>query len=117
MGDRARATIKVKVAILDVDGSLFPEMSATVYFLPENTASREAEQARFFCPADAVVNEGDESFVFLVEDEDRVRRLKIETGPMRDGRAEVLAGLSGSERVVVQPPAPLRSGDLVKVVE
>ena len=31
MGDRARATIKVKVEILDADERLFPEMSSTVY--------------------------------------------------------------------------------------
>ncbi|HVJ85008.1 MAG TPA: efflux RND transporter periplasmic adaptor subunit, partial [Caulifigura sp.] len=35
MGDRARATIKVKVAITDADERLFPNMSAKVYFLPE----------------------------------------------------------------------------------
>ncbi len=35
MGDRARGTVKVKVEILDPDGSLFPELVATVHFLPD----------------------------------------------------------------------------------
>ena len=33
MGDRARATIKVKVEIVDADERLFPEMSGTVLLL------------------------------------------------------------------------------------
>ncbi len=56
MGDRARATIKVKVAITDVDDRLFPEMSATVYFLPASDEKAEVnENPRMFCPEDAIV--------------------------------------------------------------
>ena len=34
LGDRNRATVKVKVEILDPDDKLFPELAATVHFLP-----------------------------------------------------------------------------------
>ncbi len=34
MGDRTRGTVKVKVEILDPDDKLFPELAATVHFLP-----------------------------------------------------------------------------------
>ena len=40
MGNRARATIKVKVASVNVDERLFPDMSATVYFLPPETSPK-----------------------------------------------------------------------------
>src|SRR6185436_5483493 len=46
MGDRARATIKVKVEIVNVDTRLFPEMSATVYFLPTETTTKTDTSAR-----------------------------------------------------------------------
>src|SRR5262245_52643056 len=52
MGDRARATIKVQVEIVDVDSRLFPNMSATVYFLPEATQTPDAPETparRVFC--------------------------------------------------------------------
>ena len=35
MGDRTRGTVKVKVEILDPDEHLFPELVATVHFLPD----------------------------------------------------------------------------------
>jgi len=57
MGDRARATIKVKVKIIDVDPKLFPDMSCTVYFLPESKESDLADDAsRTFCPSDAIAS-------------------------------------------------------------
>ncbi len=34
MGDRTRGVVKVKVTVLDPDKRLFPELSATVNFLP-----------------------------------------------------------------------------------
>ena len=34
MGDRTRGTVKVKVEIIDPDDKLFPELAATVHFLP-----------------------------------------------------------------------------------
>ena len=37
MGDRTRGIVKVKVSILDPDERLFPELSATVHFLPDQT--------------------------------------------------------------------------------
>ena len=38
MGDRTRGTVKVKVEILDPDDKLFPELAATVHFLPSKIA-------------------------------------------------------------------------------
>jgi RND family efflux transporter MFP subunit len=53
MGDRARATIKVKVKIIDVDDRLFPDMSSTVYFLPDQSQDQPVSEApRTFCPED-----------------------------------------------------------------
>ena len=116
MGDRARATIKVKVEILDADDRLFPEMGANVYFLPDDS-EQVSEKPRVFCPSSAVAGDSQNKFVFIVDDEDRARRVEISPGDERDGRTEVVAGLSGSERVVLEPPASLGPGDLVKVVE
>jgi RND family efflux transporter MFP subunit len=117
MGDRARATIKVKVEIQDADGRLFPEMSGTVYFLtdagkaPEKTAER-----RIFCPAGAIVKDGEANHAWVIAN-DRVTRVDVTTGRTHDGRTEIASGLSGGERVVVDPPMDLRGGQLVKVAE
>jgi len=117
MGDRARATIKVKVAIVDADERLFPEMSGTVYFLPsENESATASTDRRMFCPSDAIVKEADASHVWVVKDE-RAERVKVRVGSATDNRTEILGGLSGGEKVVVKPPADLSEGRLVKVAE
>ena len=56
MGDRTRGIVKVKVEVLDADERLFPELSATVHFLPEKDekSTGDATQA-LFVPLSAVV--------------------------------------------------------------
>jgi RND family efflux transporter MFP subunit len=117
MGDRARATIKVKVSIVDADERLFPEMSGTVYFLPSGNESATAStERRMFCPSDAIMKEADASYVWVVKDE-KAERVKVRVGSQTDNRAEILGGLSGGERVVIKPSADLNEGRLVKVAE
>lgn len=115
MGDRARATIKVKVEILNVDSRLFPNMSATVYFLPEETAeATEASTRRVFCDTEAIRADDAGRFVWIADDQDRIHRQDVTTGSERDKRTEITKGLSGGERVVIAPPGQ-ESGQLVKI--
>lgn len=118
MGDRARATIKVKVEILNADGRLFPDMSATVYFLPdEKEPDADVPARRVFCDSKAIVSSGSEQFVWALDAENRVERTVVITGAERDGRTEIREGLSGGERVIVSPPETLRAGLSVKIRE
>lgn len=117
MGDRARATIKVKVEIVDADGRLFPEMGSTVYFLPDEEVGAEVPERRLFCPSAAVVRIDDRTYVWQVDAESRLVQVEIKAGDDRDGRTEILGGLEGGERVVLRPPPELRSGQRVEVPE
>jgi RND family efflux transporter MFP subunit len=103
-GNRARATIKVKVAITKPDERLFPDMSAKVYFLNNETpASADAPTRRIFCETEAIRSDDSTSFVWVADNEDRLRRVDVTTGAARDGRTEITGGLSGSERVIIAP--------------
>jgi RND family efflux transporter MFP subunit len=120
MGDRARATIKVKVEILDVDGRLFPEMSSTVYFLPAGSDAQAApanqiKEKRVFARTAAISKDDSGSYVWVVGDGERLARVAVATGGELDGRTEIAEGLAGGERVVVDPPPALRAGQLVKI--
>jgi RND family efflux transporter MFP subunit len=118
MGDRARATIKVKVEITDADEKLFPDMSGTVYFLPDETEAKPVTaERRVFCPTDAIVKDDKESHVWIVGEDNRVQYKEITVGKANDSRTEVVGGLSGGERVVVKPPTELHEEQLVKVIE
>jgi RND family efflux transporter MFP subunit len=104
MGDRARATIKVKVQILDADKRLFPDMSSSVYFLPpaeENARQVDESERRVFCSQNAIWERDGSSFVWRVDEEDRLRAVSVQVGDERDERVEILSGLEGVERVIV----------------
>ena len=104
MGDRARATIKVKVEIIDADDLLFPEMAGTVFFIPKESTLEASEEPRFFCKSTAVDSDQDgNQFVWIVDEQKRAKKLPVKTGEDRDGKTELLEGVEGRERVVVNP--------------
>ena len=118
MGDRARATVKVRVALVDADASLFPEMSCTVYFLSDEAKeSAESEVSRVFCPNDAIQQAGSESYVWIVAAEDRLRRVVVQLGEKKEDRTEVTLGLQGGEKVVVSAPQEFRDGLAVRTAQ
>jgi hypothetical protein len=118
MGDRARATVKVKVEILDADSRLFPDMGSTVFFLSTAVASEtESNQSRVFCPALALISEGDATFVLMVGPENRIQKLAVEVAETRDDRAVIASGLTGGEKVVISPPEGLQEGTLVRIAQ
>jgi RND family efflux transporter MFP subunit len=117
MGDRTRGIVKVKVEILDPDDRLFPELSATVLFLPDATEANQAQEKGVFVSASAVQGKGDDQFVWLL-DQDRVRKVAIRTaGKSEEGLVAIESGLTGGERVIVEPPPGLEEGEQVQVPE
>jgi RND family efflux transporter MFP subunit len=117
MGDRTRGIVKVKVQILDPDERLFPELSATVLFLPEAAEANQAQEKGVFVPAAAVQGSGQDKFVWLLE-QDRVRKVSTATdGEPDEGLVAVKSGLTGGERVIIDPPPGLKDGDQVKLPE
>lgn len=118
MGDRARATVKVRVALVDADARLFPEMSCTVYFLSDEVQeSAEPEVSRVFCPNDAIQQAGSESYVWVVAAEDRLRRVVVQLGEKKEDRTEMTLGLQGGEKVVVSAPQDFRDGLAVRTAQ
>jgi RND family efflux transporter MFP subunit len=114
--DRTKATVQVKVTILDKDAQLKPEMSAKVTF--EEPAKRatatEPLAPVVMVPKEAVVSRDGKSVVFEVRD-GKVRARPIVPGGERQGQVVVREGLAGSETVVVRPPETLKEGDAVRV--
>src|SRR6185503_17553570 len=62
----------------------------------------EEHQAAVLVPADALVQEGPESFVFTVDAQKKAHRRKVEVGVVAAGQAEILSGVKAGEPVVVR---------------
>jgi HlyD family secretion protein len=115
--DRTKATVQVKVTILDKDQNLKPEMSAKVTFLERpRTAesSAVAEAPVVTVPAATLATRDGRSVVFEVSD-GKARQRVVVTGPARQDQIVVRQGLAGTETLVSRPPEALRDGDAVKV--
>jgi len=115
MGDRTRGIVKVKVEVLDADLRLFPELSATVHFLPEEdeNASGDATQALFVPPAAVMRIEG-AAFVWRLAGE-RAEQVNVTViGEPRDGLLRVEGALAGGETLIADPPAELTAESKVR---
>jgi RND family efflux transporter MFP subunit len=111
--DRQKATVLVKVSILDRDPRILPEMGAKVVFEARGAQSHAAPR-RVFVPQAALVSGEGGSSVWIVE-EGTARRRTVDVGPTRGDRVEVRQGLSGGETLVLDPPAALKDGSKVKL--
>jgi HlyD family secretion protein len=115
--DRTKATVTVKVSILDKDKYLRPEMSCNVTFLEPQKPTQSVgttPQRIITVSKDAVVTRDGKSVVFEIEDR-KVRSLPVVTGADLRGQVIVKQGLAGSETLVNNPPQTLKDGDTVKV--
>ena len=114
--DRTKATVQVKVTILDKDQNLRPEMTARVTFVsPQPAAAAPAAPVRSISvPQDTLVSRDGRSFVYEVH-EGRAREREVVLGGTWQGRVIVNEGLAGTETLVVRPPAALHDGDAVRV--
>ncbi len=114
--DRTKATVMVKVTILDKDKDLKPEMSAKVTFLePEKQRQPEAAaEPVVLVPRAAVVSRAGKPTVFLVRD-GKAQERGVVLGTERQGQVIVVDGLSGGETIVAKPGDALADGAAVRV--
>ena len=111
--DRQKATVLVKVSILDRDPRILPEMGARVVFLRQANPAG-AEPHRVLVPESAVMRTGDAASVWVIES-GRIARRPVTLGAGRGADLEVRDGLAGGERVVLRPPTGLKPGARVRV--
>jgi len=111
--DRQKATVLVKVSILDRDPRILPEMGAKVVFEAQG-AQVVAAPRRVFVPQAAIVEAGGKSLVWVMAD-GVVHPQAVDVGPARGDRVEVRQGLTGGESLVLAPPAGLKDGSKVKL--
>jgi RND family efflux transporter MFP subunit len=110
--DRQKATVLVRIAFMELDPRILPDMGVKVTFLRENEDAAPAARPVTLVPKAAIKADGSQSYVFVVTNE-RADRRAITAGGSDGDRVEVIAGLNAGERVVVSPPPELSPGALV----
>jgi HlyD family secretion protein len=112
--DRQRATVQVKVGILDHDSRILPEMGARVDFLDTaRVTAASPGPTRFRVPAAAVRELNGQTVVWLVR-EGRLEPRPVEASPVSGGFREIRSGLAGGELLLVGGVEEPRQGMRVK---
>jgi membrane fusion protein (multidrug efflux system) len=104
--DVRNGTFRATAFVNNEDGYLVPGMFARF------TIEYEKHEDALIIPLDAIVQEDDETAVYVVTNGEVARRT-ITTGIATDGRVEILNGLAEDEEVVVVGLSGLRDGSKV----
>jgi membrane fusion protein (multidrug efflux system) len=106
--DAAGRAVVIRAMVRNPDTSLRPGMFARVRLI-----TRDAQDA-LVLPEQALVPQGDQQFVYRIQDGKAVRT-KVEVGQRRDAKVEILSGVAKDDLVVTAGQLKLRDGAPVAV--
>ncbi|MCI0531775.1 MAG: efflux RND transporter periplasmic adaptor subunit [candidate division Zixibacteria bacterium] len=113
--DRSRATVLTKVAFIDRDDKVLPEMSARVNFLSlEEKSAVKLDQPVVAVPKTAITQRQGKKVVFKVNGS-LVEEIPVEIGRELGNITEIVSGISAGETVVLSPAGGLKSGDKIEI--
>ena len=107
--DPGTRSVNVRGEFANEDHALRPGMLLQV------TLVRPAREA-LLVPEISIVQIGNASFVYRIDEDQTAQRADIQVGGRRDGKAEVVSGLEAGERIVVDGAGKLRPGQKVEIV-
>jgi HlyD family secretion protein len=111
--NRQKATVQVKVQVLNPDEYLRPEMNATVKFLADEQKSTSKQPAGVFVSASAVRDHDGKKVLFLAfGGKARMREVHVLS---ERGDGFLVDGLVGGESVISKGPQDLKDGDTIKI--
>jgi HlyD family secretion protein len=111
--NRQKATVQVKVQVLNPDEYLRPEMNATVKFLADAPKTTSTQPSGAFVPGSAVRDQDGKKVVFLAFDgKAHIREIHV-LSQRTDGF--LVDGLVGGESVITKGPQDLKDGETIKV--
>src|SRR6202049_5171980 len=111
--NRAKATVQVKVQILNPDAHLRPDMNATVKFLADENKQTSTQPQGVFVPTPAIHDRDGKKLVFVAFGGKAISRaVKIQA--QRSGGV-LVQGLNGGEDVITSAPQELKDGEKIKI--
>jgi RND family efflux transporter MFP subunit len=114
--DRDKSTVKVRVGFEKLDPRILPEMAVKVAFREAATPGAPAVAAPAVLVPKAAVQSRDGHDVVFVVQGGRAERRAVTVNNTGSADAEIGAGVTAGERVVLDPPKELTDGTAVKEI-
>jgi HlyD family secretion protein len=96
--------------VVHFDGKMPPAKTGFKFIMEIETEKRKAATL----PSGAVKKDGDQSYVFIVED-GKAKRVNVKTGETAGESVEIIEGISADEKVILSPADDLQSGTEVNL--
>lgn len=112
--DRGKATVKVRVGMDAKDARIVPDMGARVSFLEATKPAQPEVKPGVLAPAAAIIQRDGKDVAFVVEGE-QVKARMLKLGRSLGDDREVLQGLAGGDKVVIDPSDTLADGARVRL--
>ncbi|MDE0251867.1 MAG: efflux RND transporter periplasmic adaptor subunit [Gammaproteobacteria bacterium] len=119
--DRARATVRVRIRLLEKDDRVLPDMGVSVSFLEQGTTvQKETLPTGIEIAESALLYDGDQAYVWVIEEDSTISKANVEIQRSADDRIILNGGLNRNDRVVndvdVELQNKLVTGQRVRVV-
>ena len=111
--NRQKATIEVKVQILNPDSHLRPEMNTTVRFIADENKNPGSQASGAVVPSTGLRDADGQKYVLIAFDGKAMRR-DVKVISQRSGGA-LVSGLNGGETIITAAPEGLKDGDKIKI--
>lgn len=106
--DRNKATVRVRIAFLEKDGRILPDMGVKVAFMEELVEASEPKQlSGVLVPPAAITRANNQNFVYVISDRS-VNKRQVKLGTKIGNQRNVVAGLKSGEIIVAEVSSDLR---------
>ena len=112
--DRNKATVKVRIGLLEKDQRVLPDMGAKVSFLKEQSNTKSVVLEGVIVPSTSVMKEGASSFVFLIKN-GIIVKTKVQVESTSANYARIINGIKNGDSVVVNSNNGLQDGQEVVI--
>jgi RND family efflux transporter MFP subunit len=112
--DRAKATVRVRIALDSRDPRILPDMGVRVSFLAADGGDADdAAAGGFWVPTRAIIGDGAQAALFTIA-EGRAQRIGVRAFDTRDAERRVQGSLVAGQPVILSPPRDLADGRRVR---
>ena len=112
--DRNKATVRVRIGLLEKDERVLPDMGIRVSFLQKMAETTSERKEGVVVPNEAVMNEGNTSYVILVKN-GRIEIKQVEVAEETSNYSRIIKGVRAGDQVVASYDQQLENNQKVTV--
>ena len=112
--DRNKATVKVRIGLLEKDARVLPDMGAKVSFLKDQIIEAPEKLEGVMIPSSSLIKEGNLSYVFVIKN-GTITKTKVTVGSLSSNFSRISNGIEVGDNVVTDPNNELQNGQEVLI--